>query len=286
MAQFVAIDVETANADMSSICQIGIARFEDGTFTEGRSWLVDPEDWFDEVNVSIHGINERDVRGAPTFGQLHQQLAELTSGAVVVCHTHFDRVALAQACARYTTPALSCTWLDSARVARRAWPDVAQSGYGLAPLCQRLGIEFKHHDAAEDARAAGHILLHAIAATGLSIDQWLVRVEQSIIDTSRESLRRSGHDEGVLSGESICFTGQLVMPRRQAADRAQTLGAAVEPGVTKHTTLLVVGDQDITKLGGKTKSSKHLKAEGLIAKGQRLRILSERDFLAFRSSEA
>jgi hypothetical protein len=32
--EFVAIDVETANADMASICQIGIAEFKDGTLAE------------------------------------------------------------------------------------------------------------------------------------------------------------------------------------------------------------------------------------------------------------
>jgi len=48
--------------------------------------------------------------------------------------------------------------------------------------------------------------------------------------------------------------------------------------VTKNTTLLVVGDQDISKLAGKNKSSKHLKAEQLISKGQLIRIIKESDF--------
>ena len=52
----------------------------------------------------------------------------------------------------------------------------------------------------------------------------------------------------------------------------------VEPGVTKKTSILVVGDQDVTKLAGKDKSSKHRKAEGLIANGQAIRILRESDF--------
>ncbi len=46
----------------------------------------------------------------------------------------------------------------------------------------------------------------------------------------------------------------------------------------KKTTILVVGDQDITKLAGKEKSLKHRKAEGLITKGQPIRILRESDF--------
>ena len=61
--QFVAIDVETANADMGSICQIGLAKFVDGQLAEEWCTLVDPEDYFDDVNISIHGIDPRMVKG-------------------------------------------------------------------------------------------------------------------------------------------------------------------------------------------------------------------------------
>jgi DNA polymerase-3 subunit epsilon len=40
----------------------------------------------------------------------------------------------------------------------------------------------------------------------------------------------------------------------------------------------VVGDQDVTRLAGHSKSSKHRKAEELIAKGVPIRILRESDF--------
>jgi DNA polymerase-3 subunit epsilon len=43
--------------------------------------------------------------------------------------------------------------------------------------------------------------------------------------------------------------------------------------------MLVVGDQDLRVLAGHNKSSKHIKAELLIAKGQPIRILGESDFM-------
>ena len=281
MTSFVAIDVETANAFMGSICQIGAVRFENGREVERVSWLVDPRDDFDQINISIHGIDQRAVSGQPCFAERHADLIALTTGAITVCHTHFDRVALSQACAAGNHSPLTCRWLDSARVARRAWPDVAHAGFGLAPLAQRFGITFRHHDAAEDARAAGLILLRAIADTGMELDDWFARVERSLSGTGT-SLRRSGDGDGPLVGETIVFTGALNLPRRVAADRAHELGAAVEPGVTKNTTLLVVGDQDLSKLEGQSKSGKHRKAEELITKGQTIRILAESDFMAFR----
>ena len=83
------------------------------------------------------------------------------------------------------------------------------------------------------------------------------------------------------------FTGALEIPRREAADLAASIGCTVASGVTKKTTLLIVGDQDVTKLAGKDKSSKHLKAEQLISKGQPIRIIRESDFkqLVIQSQE-
>ena len=61
-------------------------------------------------------------------------------------------------------------------------------------------------------------------------------------------------------------------------DIAAAIGFQVTSGVTKKITLLVVGDQDIKKLAGHEKSSKHRKAEKLIENGVPIRILKESDF--------
>ena len=79
-------------------------------------------------------------------------------------------------------------------------------------------------------------------------------------------------------GEVLVFTGAFEIPRREAADLAAAIGCQVASGVTKKTTMLVVGDQDIKKLAGHEKSSKHRKAEELIEKGIPIRILKESDF--------
>jgi len=56
------------------------------------------------------------------------------------------------------------------------------------------------------------------------------------------------------------------------------LYARLELHLTKKTTILVVGDQDIKRLAGHKKSSKHRKAEKLISNGQPMRIIRETDF--------
>jgi DNA polymerase III subunit epsilon len=278
---FVAIDVETANADLASICQIGVAKYKNGELAEEWSSLVDPEDYFDFINIDIHGITEEDVAGKPTFPEVASQLADFLDGAVCVSHTHFDRVSISRALEKYELPDFDTTWLDSARVARRAWEEFSWGGYGLANVCNKIGYEFNHHDALEDAKASGRVLLAAIERTGLDISAWLKRVNQPIDPnnvSTGAAIKRDGNPEGELYGEILVFTGALEIPRREAADLAASIGCTVAAGVTRKTTLLVVGDQDISKLVGKEKSSKHIKAEQLIKKGQSIRILKESDF--------
>jgi len=279
----VALDVETANADFASICQIGVVTFTDGNVAGSWQSLIDPEDEFDPVNVSIHGIDENAVAGAPRFADVAQQLEMLLAGNVVASHTSFDRVALARAHEKYALPPIGCQWLDTARVSRRAWPQFARHGFGLAPVAKHCGIEFRHHDAAEDARAAGGILVRAIMDTGLGISEWMTRVSQPINPqevNAEQGPKRTGNPDGELFGEVIVFTGALSMVRSEAANVAAQAGCDVNGKVGKDTTILVVGDADIRAFAGHVKSSKHRKAEDLIMQGQPIRILSERDFVA------
>ena len=75
---------------------------------------------------------------------------------------------------KYGLEPIQADWLDSASIARRAWPErYRQRGWRLANIAADLGIAFRHHDAVEDARAAAEIVLRACRHTGLDIDGWL-----------------------------------------------------------------------------------------------------------------
>jgi DNA polymerase III subunit epsilon len=288
--EFVALDFETANADLSSACQVGAVVFKDGMPVDTFASLIDPDDFFDPMNVSIHGIDEDAVRGSPKFASVHRDLWRLISNKVVACHSLFDRAVLRQTEHRNALHCIECTWLDVTRVVRRTWPKYAHAGYGLGNLTQDFGIAFEHHNAAEDARATGTILVRAIRETGLTLDEWLLRIEQPITPRApldRDPLAGDGDPQGPLHGEVVVFTGALSITRHEAAEIAAGAGCAVNEGITKHTTILIVGDQDVTRLApGQMKSSKHLKAEALIGKGQPIRILRETDFRALCYTDA
>ena len=287
MLTFNSIDVETANADRASICQIGIVHVRDGKIQDQWQTLVNPETWFDQWNIMIHGIDESAIRQSPTLPEVRDELRARLRGTVLVSHTSFDRVAFQRAMERYDLEQLQVTWLDSAKIVRRAWPEsYGRSGYGLKNVAKDLGISFDHHDALEDARAAAEIVLRACASTETDIDDWLRRVSSPIHPSTSGSfsswpapVKREGNAEGALYGETMLFTGTLdSMPRREAADIAAKSGCHVVESVSKKVTMLVIGMQDTTKLNGYEKSSKHRKVEALIESGSEIQILSERDF--------
>ena len=179
---FYSIDVETANADMASICSIGVSGFLDGNVACKESILVDPNDYFDEINIGIHGITEQTVVGAPSIVDVMPGLRERLNGHIVVCHTQFDKSSFYRASVKYNIPNLDVTWLDSSKVVRRTWPEFSKRGYGLANMTEHLGISLKHHEALEDAIACGKVLLSAIDKSGTTLTDWLTLSTKSMYD--------------------------------------------------------------------------------------------------------
>ncbi len=168
---FNAIDVETANQRPASICQIGIVQVRRGRIAGSWSALVDPGERFNAFNVRLHGIGPDAVQECPALPDLYPELRALLEGPPLVSHTGFDRAALDEAARKYALAPITARWLDSAMVARRAWPErYARRGYNLARVASDLGIAFQHHDALEDARAAAGIVLYACRHTGEDLD--------------------------------------------------------------------------------------------------------------------
>jgi len=169
---FLAIDVETANTNPSSICQIAVVRFERGTAVDIWHSIIDPCEPFAALNVALHGINEIAVANAPDFPQIIETLSERLSGNVVATHMPFDKIAVQSALSKHCLAPLQCLWLDTASVARRAWPRFAKRGYGLKSLAGWCDVDLRHHDAVQDAMAAGLILTKAVEDTGISVEEW------------------------------------------------------------------------------------------------------------------
>ncbi|AXI48759.1 hypothetical protein C1J03_05390 [Sulfitobacter sp. SK012] len=159
--RFIALDVETANNDRGSICQIGVACVRPDNSIETWVTYIDPQTtkW---VFSYLHGIDNETVAGAACFEDVLPVLKEALQDHVVYQHSGFDRSAIAAACRNTGQDAPSWNWKDSVQVARNAWPELkGNGGHGLGSLKKFLGLTFEHHDAGEDARAAAEVVLYA-----------------------------------------------------------------------------------------------------------------------------
>lgn len=178
--RFIALDVETACSDAASICQIGIACVEPDNHIQTFSILVNPGTRFDPFNTRLHGIGPDHVADALPFSDAFGALLPLLARHHLIQHSNFDKHAINAACSFCETEPPVLHWNDSVRIARRAWPELKGSGgHGLANLKKVLKLNFHHHDAGEDARAAAMVVLHAEFHLAMPFDEIVIPVRKT-----------------------------------------------------------------------------------------------------------
>ena len=161
---FVAFDFETANSRSDSACQLAAVSVRSGQIVAERCWTIRPPRlYFSPRNISIHGIRPEQVVDAATMEQLWPELLEFVDGQLLVAHNAcFDIGVLVASLAAFDVACPHIEFSCTRAIARRAWP--GRSGYGLKPLGNWLGVDFRHHDALEDSRCCARIALAAAAS--------------------------------------------------------------------------------------------------------------------------
>ncbi|MEP0963756.1 MAG: exonuclease domain-containing protein [Roseobacter sp.] len=168
--RFIAVDVETAGYDIASICQIGLAFVGFDSSIETFSAYIDPCTPFAAGNTRLHGIDAATVKNAPRFVEVLTELRPVLEAYPLIQHSRYDERAFDAACRLAGLQVLKSVWSDSVAISRQAWPELrGNGGHGLANLKKVLGLQFKHHDAGEDARAAAEVTLKAEASMGRKI---------------------------------------------------------------------------------------------------------------------
>ena len=157
--RIVAIDVETPNGKIPAICQIGIVVAEAGEILKTECHLVNPETYFEPVNISIHGITPSAVESAPTFAALWPRIAGYFENSVVLAHNAaFDLGMLTGVLERYGIPVPPLTCCCTVQMARRRFARETYGSYRLDTLCSAFDIPLAHHhDALCDALACYRI---------------------------------------------------------------------------------------------------------------------------------
>lgn len=182
--RFFALDVETANHNRGSICQVGVACVRPDNSIDTWVTLVNPQTETWQFSY-LHGITNAMVQGAPTINAVISALDGILQGQTVYQHSGFDRSAVRAACQHLGREEPAWGWQDSVSVARRAWPELkGNGGHGLGGLKMHLGLHFEHHNAGEDARAAAEIILMAEQGTRGVMTPQFDPTDDDVLDTS------------------------------------------------------------------------------------------------------
>lgn len=165
---FVAVDVETWNNQVGSVCAVGLAVVRGGVVVDEYEALCHPDGAFgpaDYRHMSANKLQLGDLYHAPSFADLFATVSAFVGDLPVVAHDASDDAAhLARACEVAEVASPSWEWHSTEAIAREvlglhspALPDVAAA----------LGLpRFTLHHAASDARATAGVLLGLAARTG------------------------------------------------------------------------------------------------------------------------
>jgi len=169
----IALDFETANSLPGSACSFGVAVFRNGKLRQCAERLILPHAtrrFIPAFYTSIHGIRMEDVADAPEFPYYAETLFSILESGLVLAHNAaFDMGVLRSLCELYHLRSPEIRYLCTCKAARRFWRGM--ENYKLDTLCRKIGHSFRHHDAREDAAAAGFVYLAMLRESGCSTDE-------------------------------------------------------------------------------------------------------------------
>ena len=166
MLNFAAIDFETANEKMTSICSVGIVIVRDGKMVDSFYSLVKPyPNYYPWFYTRVHGIRKEDTMDSAEFPEVWAKAQEKVGDLPLVAHNKsFDENVLKAAFKHYKMHypdyPFYCTLIASQKllkspddIVNHKLPTVAKyCGYDLA----------NHHNALADAEACAAIAIQLL----------------------------------------------------------------------------------------------------------------------------
>lgn len=164
---FVSVDFELANRDFSSICEIGMVRFENGlpTAVFDRKVKQQEFDWYVTKNVLGYGASE--VANEPALPYFWPVLAEWLDDNLIVCHADTEKRALVAAVEYHSLRPFGARWLNAITVFKKVWPDL--TGYSVGTMAKHFGLVHRAHHGASDASMTGLLLTMALEQAGTTL---------------------------------------------------------------------------------------------------------------------
>jgi DNA polymerase III epsilon subunit family exonuclease len=206
--EFVVVDVETTGTDpkMADLVEVAAVRVKGGKITDRWSTYVNPGRPI--VGNQMHGITDKDVKGAPTAAEAARKALDFVGDAPLVGHSVGFDIAFLEAALGDGTRIEQGRYLDTLVIAREGYPDL--ENYKLPTLANFFGVELKaSHRALPDAEATATLLAWfgndlpgriAELKTGIATAVRATRTDKAESDRLLESARRQARFSKSLFG--------------------------------------------------------------------------------------
>lgn len=163
LRDFAAIDFETANEQLSSVCSVGVVIVRNGLIADRLYSLIRPEPgYYCSGNIRVHGLTSKDTERAPIFPNVWGQVSPLLGNYPLVAHNKgFDESCLKAVFRTYQMDypgyIFYCTLAESRRQLRHL------PNHQLQTVAEDCGyILANHHHALADAEACAAIALQLL----------------------------------------------------------------------------------------------------------------------------
>ena len=156
--ELVVVDVETTGTDpkMTDLVEIGAVKIQGTKIVDRWSTFVNPGRPI--VGNQMHGITDKDVKGAPSPKDAAAQLMKFVGDARIVGHNVGFDLGFIEAAAGDGFRFAPGSYLDTLVIAREGYPGA--DSYKLPDLARFFGIELtQSHRALPDAEATAGLLL-------------------------------------------------------------------------------------------------------------------------------
>nr|MBA2558209.1 polyribonucleotide nucleotidyltransferase [Chloroflexota bacterium] len=181
---FVVFDVETTSRDVKHGAMVEIAgvKVSGGKVSDRWSTLVDPG--FPIIGRQLHGLTDKDVKGAPSAAEAARQFIDWAGDAVLVGHNIGFDIGFLEGALGDGTRIEAGRYLDTLALARDAYPD--QDNHKLADLARFFEIETEpNHRALPDAEATAALLIRLAEDLPQRIEAYQSGVADSIRSRTR-----------------------------------------------------------------------------------------------------
>lgn len=161
---FVAIDFETANASMSSVCSVGIVVVRDSkveyTF---YSCIFPVPNVYDYGNTLVHGLSYADTCNSPSFPEVWTRISSKIGDLPLVAHNaKFDEGCLKAVFKAYGMSYPNYKFIDTLKASRKRFGNRLPN-HKLDTVAAACGFNMKnHHHALADAEACAKIALEIL----------------------------------------------------------------------------------------------------------------------------